>query len=219
MPISLVVGLDNPMASQLTCRELNRHHAHFRVLGCAHTSKQLLQQVCEYQPNVTLLSSDLQGEATGGLRALRELRVSGSRTRPIVLGDWSDPQAVISVFVAGARGVVCKCEPISVLCKCIRSVHAGQIWANSSQLGWILEALAAKGPIRIVDAKGVPLLTQREEEIVRMVAEGIPNSEISSNLAISPHTVRNHLCRVYEKLGVSNRVELVLYSLSSREKG
>jgi DNA-binding CsgD family transcriptional regulator len=69
----------------------------------------------------------------------------------------------------------------------------------------------------VVSAKGIPLLTGREEQIVNMVIEGLPNHEIAVKLGVSIHTVKNHLFRVYEKLGVSNRVELVLYAQSSRE--
>jgi DNA-binding CsgD family transcriptional regulator len=96
-------------------------------------------------------------------------------------------------------------------------VHDGQIWADSSQLRWICETLGERDPARIVNAKGIPLLTKREEEIAHMVAEGLPNHEISSQLGLSPHTVKNHLFRIYEKLGISNRVELVLYALSSHD--
>jgi DNA-binding CsgD family transcriptional regulator len=69
----------------------------------------------------------------------------------------------------------------------------------------------------VVSAKGIPLLTRREEQIVGMVIEGLPNQEIAVKLGVSAHTVKNHLFRVYEKLGISNRVELVLYAQSSRQ--
>jgi DNA-binding CsgD family transcriptional regulator len=67
----------------------------------------------------------------------------------------------------------------------------------------------------VISAKGIPLLTGREEQIVSMVIEGLPSQEIAVKLGVSAHTVKNHLFRVYEKLGVSNRVELVLYAQSS----
>jgi DNA-binding NarL/FixJ family response regulator len=102
--------------------------------------------------------------------------------------------------------------------KCIQSVHEGQIWADSTQLQWIFETLGEKEPARIVSARGIPLLTKREEQIVNMIAEGLPNREVAVKLGVSAHTVKNHLFRIYEKLGVSNRVELVLYALSSLER-
>ena len=71
-------------------------------------------------------------------------------------------------------------------------------------------------PVRVVSAKGVSLLTQREGQIVNMVVEGLPSQEIAAKLGVSAHTVKNHLFHVYEKLGVSNRAELGLYAHSSR---
>jgi DNA-binding CsgD family transcriptional regulator len=80
-----------------------------------------------------------------------------------------------------------------------------------------LKSLAAREPVHIVNALGIPLLTPREEQIVQLVGEGLPSGEIASKLAVSAHTVKNHLYRIYEKLGISNRSELILYALSSRQ--
>jgi DNA-binding NarL/FixJ family response regulator len=96
-------------------------------------------------------------------------------------------------------------------------VRAGQVWASSQELQWILKSLAAREPVHVVNALGVPLLTERESQIVQLVVEGVPNKEIASKLAVSAHTVKNHLFRIYEKLGVSSRSELILYALSSRQ--
>jgi DNA-binding NarL/FixJ family response regulator len=97
-------------------------------------------------------------------------------------------------------------------------VEAGQIWASNQELHWVLKALADRHPVRVVSALGNPLLTPRQEQIVRMVVDGLPNGEISSKLRVSPHTVKNHLFHIYERLGVSSRVELILYAMS-RSKG
>jgi DNA-binding NarL/FixJ family response regulator len=205
------------MASEALCAALKQHHKHFDVVGTAFSSKELLKQVAEHQPQVTLVSADLQDGLTAGLKALRELHASNCSTRAVVLLDSPDLEKVVDAFSAGARGVVYKTSSLRVLCKCLRSVHAGQIWADSSQLQWIVKSLGAREPVRIVSAKGIPLLTKREAQIAHMVAEGLPNLEISSKLGVSAHTVKNHLFRIYEKLGISNRVELVLYALSSRD--
>ena len=70
----------------------------------------------------------------------------------------------------------------------------------------------------MVSAKGIPLLTRREEQVVNMVVEGLSNHEIAGKLGVSAHTVKNHLFRIYEKLGISNRMELNLYATGSRER-
>ena len=203
------------MVTEMLGAALKQRHKHFDVVGSAFSSKELLKQVVEHQPQVTLICAGLQDGPTAGLQALRDLHASDCSTRPVVLLDCSDSGKVLEAFTAGARGVVCETSSVSVLCQCLQSVHAGQIWADSTHLQWIFETLGEREPTRIVSAKGIPLLTNREGQIAHMVAEGLPNHEISSKLGVTTHTVKNHLFRIYEKLGVSNRVELVLYALSS----
>ena len=188
------------------------------MVGCVHTPEDLLKQASEHHPDVAVVSSFLDGDPEGGFKALRRLRVSATTTRAIVLLDCSDAKQAFEAFSAGAKGVVCRTDAFEALCKGIQCVHAGQIWADTSQLQWIFETLKDREPARIVSAKGIPLLTKREEQIAQMVAEGLPNQEISSTLGVSLHTVKNHLFRIYAKLGISNRVELVLYALSSRDR-
>jgi DNA-binding NarL/FixJ family response regulator len=205
------------MECELVCRALRAHGRAIAVRASVHTSEELLKKVAEHEPEVTVISSTLQGDAQAGLKALRKLRASGMMTRPVMLVDCSDAQSVTDVFSAGAKGVVCRDEPFEVLCKCILRVRAGQVWASSQELQWILKSLAAREPVHVVNALGVPLLTERESQIVQLVVEGVPNKEIASKLAVSAHTVKNHLYRIYEKLGISNRSELILYALSSRQ--
>jgi DNA-binding NarL/FixJ family response regulator len=217
MPISLLVAAANTLANDALCRAFNRRRNQFKVVACALTRNDLLKQVVEHQPDVALISASLEDEPTAGLQALRDLHLTRSPTYAIVLLDCSEPEQVIDAFSQGARGVFCKSEGIAALFKCIRSVHAGQVWADSSQLRWVVQALGERAPIRIVGATGIPLLTKREEQIVRMVTEGLPNAEICSMLGVSRHTVKNHLFHIYDKLGVSNRAELLLYALASRD--
>jgi DNA-binding NarL/FixJ family response regulator len=206
------------MAAQLLCHALKEQRRNFVVVGCVGTLNELLKQVAEHHPDIAVISSNLQGDPMGGLMAIRELRVSAPITRPIMLLDCSDSQQVIDAFSAGAKGVVCQTESFELLFKCIRSVHAGQIWADSRELQWVVKTLGDREPVHVVSTKGLSLLTQREEQIVNMVIEGLPNHEIAVKLGVSVHTVKNHLFHVYEKLGVSNRVELGLYVQSSRDR-
>jgi len=217
MPISVIVAQRTAMAGQLLCHALKGQHRHFVVVGCVHTPDELLKQVSEHHPDVAVISSTLEGDPKGALKVVRELRVSAPTTRSIVLLDYSDSEQVIDTFSAGAKGVVCQSDPFELLCKCIRRVHAGQIWANSRELQWVVKTLGDREPVPVVSAKGIPLLTRREEQIVSMVIEAMPNHEIAEKLGMSAHTVKNHLFHIYEKLGVSNRVELSLYTHSSRE--
>jgi DNA-binding NarL/FixJ family response regulator len=80
---------------------------------------------------------------------------------------------------------------------------------------YVLDALIQARPLRVVNAEGLNLLSKREEEVMRLVAEGLGNREISELLVLSEHTVKNYLFRIFDKLGISNRVELVLYAVTN----
>ena len=92
-------------------------------------------------------------------------------------------------------------------------MHQGQIWANSKQLRSVLDAFATATPLRLVNSQGRVLLTKREMDVVKLVVDGHTNRDVAQKLGLTEHTVSNYLFRIYEKLGISSRVELVLYSL------
>ena len=217
MPITILIAGQTNLANDALCRSFNQRRKHFRVVGVAHTLKDLLKQVTEHRPDVVLISVNMGNNPMGGIGVLRELSLTGSSAHVIVLSDCSDPEQVVEAFSHGARGFFCENEDFPALCKSVRSVYSGQIWADSTQLQWVLQAFQKRGMTRVVNAKGIPLLTEREEQIVRMVAEGLPNTEICTALGLSHHTVKNHLFNIYNKLGISRRAELQLYALGSRD--
>src|SRR5256712_9202271 len=104
--------------------------------------------------------------------------------------------------------------PFRLLCKCIQSVHHGQVWANSEQLQYLIEVVTQVPSLRRVKALGGKLLTPREEQVVALVADGPSNREVAHELCLSEHTIKKYLFRIFDKLGISSRVELVLYAVS-----
>jgi len=216
--ISVLVAVRTAMASQLLCRALREQRRYFTVVGWVDSPKALLKQVAEQRPDVAVISANLDGDPQGGIKLIRELRLSAPTTCSILLLECSAPEQVIDAFSAGAKGVACQTNSFEVLCKCIRCVYAGQIWAGSRELQWVIKALGEREPARIVDAKGIALLTEREAQVVSMLVEGLPNHKIAVKLGVSEHTVKNHLFHIYEKLGISNRVELSLCVTGNRER-
>ena len=120
---------------------------------------------------------------------------------------------VIDAFRAGAKGVYCRTEPLKSLTKCIMAVHNGQIWANSAQLESALTAFADAMPLRTANSKRRNPLSKRETEVAKLVVAGLSNREVGQELHLTEQNVGNRLLKIYEKLGISSRVELVLHSL------
>jgi DNA-binding NarL/FixJ family response regulator len=163
--------------------------------------------------DVLLISTSFSEDAFKGLRFVGEVRDLNRGVNIVALLDTMDRKLVVEAFRCGARGVFARSESFQSLCKCITCVHEGQVWARSAELEFVLEALVDPVPI---ETRGLPSsrpLSKREEEIAHMVAEGFTNRQISERLDLSEHTIKNYLFRVFEKLGVSTRVELTLYAL------
>ncbi|MGO9087469.1 MAG: LuxR C-terminal-related transcriptional regulator [Terriglobales bacterium] len=201
------------MSTQLLVQALARD-PQFDMIESGPEVSTVLHLVKLEKPQIALVSARL-GEDHGGYDLVREIRSHSPATRVIVLLDASDMGSVIEAFRAGAQGVFCRTEPFPLLGKCIRCVHQGQIWASSSELQHLLDAFA-RPTFAKVQIKGKSLLSARETDVVRCVAEGLTNREISQRLKLTEHTVKNYLFRIFEKLGVSSRVEVVLFALGQR---
>jgi len=163
--------------------------------------------------DVVLISPNFSQNPHEGLRFVSEVRDLHRELSIVVLLDALERNLVVEAFRCGAYGVFSRSDSFQALCKCIHCVHEGQVWASAAELQFVLEALIDPLPI---ETRGLPSsrpLSKREEEIAHMVAEGFSNRQISERLDLSEHTIKNYLFRVFEKLGVSTRVELTLYAL------
>jgi len=163
--------------------------------------------------DVVLISTGFSPDPLEGLRFVSEVRNLHREVSIVVLLDALERNLVVEAFRCGAQGVFCRSDSFQALCKCILCVHDGQVWASSAELEFVLEALADPTPIETRGSPSSRPLSKREEEIAHMVAEGFSNRQISERLDLSEHTIKNYLFRVFEKLGVSTRVELTLYAL------
>lgn len=216
-PINILILEANQMNCQLVTSALRPRRYRLAVVASTVESERARTLLKEMQPDVAVISARLQGGPIEGFSLLRELRTARAPTRAIMLLDTRERDLVTEAFRYGAHGVIFRDEPLETLCKCIHAVHNGQVWANSQQLGYLLDALSTSMPIHLHDALGTNMLSKREEDVVKLVADGMTNREISVELRLSEHTVRNYLFKVFEKLGISNRVELVLYCVQQRQ--
>ena len=216
--VSVLVADVNRISCELVADALGRGRNNFTVTASVTSREQVLAAADKHEPHVVLLSVVLEDGPLAGFEVLRDLRSSHPKSRVIMVLDQCDRDQVTASFRGGARGVFCRAESVPALYKCIQAVHEGQIWANSEELQYVLEALSKSAPLRVVNSNGEILLTPREQEVAGLVAEGFKNSEISEHLSLSGHTVKNYIFHIFEKLGLSSRAELILYALHHRQK-
>jgi DNA-binding NarL/FixJ family response regulator len=175
--------------------------------------------VTNHRPHVAVIDAGSDREPSKASDIVRQLRVLHPQIQVVILLESNRPQLVVAAFRAGAHGVLSRDESVDVLKKCICGVHSGQVWANSDELRLVLETLRSAFPSQLVDFGGKPLLSKREQDVVRGIAEGMTNREIAEHLKLSVHTVKNYVFKIFDRLGVFSRVEVALYSMSQAAKG
>ena len=217
-PIRVLIGLATPMDCQLLETAVERSGQRFDVVACAMSRLGILDCVSRENVDVALINVDLEDGRLTGLEVLPELRAAYHKTPVVMLFDsWQD-DLIVHAFRGGAKGVFCRLEKeLELLWKCINAVHEGQVWANSEQLQLLLKALRSEAVISPARSPGMKSLAVRETQVANLVAEGLPNKEVAVKLGLSEHTVSNYLFRIYNKLGISSRIELALYVLKERE--
>ncbi len=146
---------------------------------------------------------------------VRSLHLAHPNVAEVLLLEAPDREEVVNAFRSGARGLFSFSDsPFRLLCKCIQTVHQGQIWANNQQVGYLIDAVTQVPSLRVVNSRGRNLLTPREQQVVALVADGLSNRGVARELGLSEHTVKKYLFRIFDKIGVSTRVELVLYAVT-----
>ena len=207
--------------SQLSCQliaaAVRRGRYRTRVVGYATDAVGIRNGLVENDADVAVIGARLENEDLAGFQVTREILASRSKPSVIMILDSNKPAMVVEAFRAGACGVFSRDQSSEWLCKCIHAVHKGQVWASSKELHFVIEALGPAPIARSIPLRGTASLTKREEGVVHLVAEGMTNRDISQELKLSEHTVRNYLFRIFNKVGTSNRLELALYAIDRRE--
>lgn len=211
--VSIVVADATRIHTQLLAEAL-RNDRGLQVVAEASNSKDLLSAISRVPIDVVVISYNLDDRPGHGTEVLKEMRSLRPQIKGVILLDSSKPREVLECFRAGARGIFSKEDRLESLCRCIRSVHEGQIWARSIDLDHALEALANAPLVRATNHKGIELLSARERQVIQHLAAGMTNREIAQALALSPHTVKNYLFRIFDKLGVSSRTELLYLTMN-----
>jgi DNA-binding NarL/FixJ family response regulator len=212
--IGVLIADSNQMQCQLLVSALRRR-PEFRVTSCILDPDAILQVILSFPVQVAILNADNPRDGWPDMTVVRRLHLAHPEVSKIILLDTYDRDIVVNAFRSGARGLFCFSQyPFRLLCKCIQSVHRGQVWADSEQMQYLIKSLSQVPSLHMVNSRGIRLLTPREEQVVALVADGLSNREVARELCLSEHTIKKHLFRIFDKLGISSRVELVLYALS-----
>jgi len=190
----------------------------FEVIGEAGDGREVLEKVRELDPDVLLL--DLRMPNLDGLATLQALTQVNKRTRVIILTASEDKNEFVQAMKLGCSGIVLKQTAPDLIVKSIRKVHLGEIWLDSHTTAAVMRQFSThldsenSGPVAVggKTRERSPLST-REREIVALVAQGYKNKEMAEKMFISEQTVKNHLHNIFDKLGVSDRLELALYAI------
>ena len=219
--VNVFVADNSRMNCELMAASVKRSRYKLNIVGYATDSAGVREGFSKNSVDVAVISAHLRDGVSAGFSVTRDIRCSYPMTSVIMLLDSIQGTVVVEAFRAGVRGIFSREQPFEALCKCIYVVSQGQVWANSNELNFVVNALARTSSSERLNARGakVPsLLTKREAGIVRLVAEGLTNRDISQQLNLSEHTVRNYLFRIFNKVGISSRLELALYDVGRREE-
>src|ERR1039457_5137169 len=214
--IRIVVADYHPIFRDGLCKLLALEEE-FEVVAQAQDGRQVLDVLQQYEPDILLL--DLKMPGLDGLSTLQRLQVVKNKTRVIVLTASDDKNEFVQAMKLGTSGIVLKQTATELLIKSIRKVHAGEIWLDSHTTAAVIRQFVAADDAAPASAQAAPRdrerspLSQREREIVALVAQGFKNKEMAEKMFISEQTVKNHLHNIFDKLGVSDRLELALYAI------
>lgn len=184
------------------------------VVGQAATRTEAMTLAQTKRPNLVLLDIDLGKE--NGLDFLSEFTTTVPGVRVLVLTGLRDIDSHRQAARLGAAGVVLKEHAADVLLKAIKKVHQGEVWLDRSLMGSLLREMTQGVAYADAEAAKISTLTPREREVVTLIAEGLKNRDIAARLFISETTVTHHLSSVFGKLGVSDRLELVIYAFANK---
>jgi DNA-binding NarL/FixJ family response regulator len=215
--VKVFIADGSQLSCQLIAAAVRRGRYRTRVVGYATDAVGIREGLEKNEADVAVIGARLEDEALAGFDITREILASRSKPSVIIILDSNKPAMVVEAFRAGASGIFSREQSSELLCKCIHAVHKGQIWASSKELHFVIDALGPALAAKSMTLRGTGLLTKREEGVVHLVAEGMTNRDISQELKLSEHTVRNYLFRIFNKVGTSNRLELALYAIDRRE--
>jgi len=193
-------------------------HSNVEVVGEATDGMELIDKAVHLDPDIVLM--DLKLPRVDGLTAIRSIHTRAPRSKVILFASTDSRDEFVEAMKLGCSGVLVKEGPLHLIEKSINKVYSGEIWLDANTTAAVIRQFAAPvppdGPNAQMPSKASrerTQLSQREREIIVLIAQGYKNKEIAEKMFITEQTVKNHLHNVFDKLGVSDRLELALYAI------
>lgn len=210
-----IVIVENQLVVREGLRMLLDNHPGIKVVAMASTRPEALEIIAREPADLIILDLELGG--VSALSFIPQLREAAKTARVLVLTGSRDPDTHQKAAQLGAMGVVLKENAADLLLKAIEKVYQGEAWFDRLTLGNLLWQLSSHDKESLdPHKKKISSLTDRERQVIALIAEGLKNKQIAERLFISPTTVTHHLSSIYSKLGVSDRLELVVYAFANK---
>jgi DNA-binding NarL/FixJ family response regulator len=213
-PIRIVVADDHPVV-RFGVRNMLQNEPGFEVVGEAEDGDDAITQTLELEPDILLL--DILMPRLPGLEAMRAIMTKSPRVKIVLLTGTITVQQIIEALQIGARGIVLKQSVAGDLTQALRAVLGGDYWIGGERVANLLKALQElQAQAAAVPERKTYGLTPRELEVVTCIVEGCSNRDIATQFSISEETVKRHLSNVFDKTGVSTRLELALFAIAHK---
>ena len=180
-----------------------------RVVAQAETLQNLYAALQRFPADIVVLEGQL---ITGVVDAIPELMRRAPHAKLIVQMADAEEVKTVELYRRGVRGVVPRSIAPDLLVKCVRKIAAGETWIDNQSVSWVIEAYRSQATV-LVNPRSRPHLSQKEVAIITCITRGMRNKEIAYQIGTTEQVIKNYLRKIYDKLGVSDRLELALYCL------
>jgi two-component system, NarL family, nitrate/nitrite response regulator NarL len=214
-PIRVLIADGQPIVLEGLRAVLNRQPG-IEIVSEAADGIEAVEKTVHLDPDVVLM--DVKLPKVDGLTVLRSIQSRAPRSKVILFASGDNKEDFVEAMKLGCCGILLKDASTSLIEKSIQKVHAGEIWLDSTTTAAVIRQFASPAEFPAAHANGKSnreraQLSQREREIIVLIAQGYKNKEIAEKMFITEQTVKNHLHNVFDKLGVSDRLELALYAI------
>jgi DNA-binding NarL/FixJ family response regulator len=207
-----VVLADSQAIYRVGIRKILGLEDDIRVVAQANSLENLRAAIERQPTDVVLVEGELLPEATNSIPEL--LRIAPD-IKLIVQSESADEDQTVELYRRGIRGIISRSISPDLLVRCVRRIASGETWIDNQRMNWVIEAYRVE-EATLVSRRAQPRLSPKETAIITCITRGMRNKEIAFQLGTSEQVIKNYLRKIYDKLGVADRLELALYGLHNK---